>query len=190
MTRGNAACLWAAWWLIVGCGGSCPQANDAASTKTDDSSAQASNKESEPAAESSSTDSSGPSGASAEPGDSSASAPPKDESASAEKPAAAEPAFPEDASVAQAIAAVPKGTQRANIEPDVLGEPLQNVSLYAPCNVGSQHFKVKVAVWGGHAVGVDVSTPNTKLAACVKKQVRTVEWHDKVQSLNTVEFSM
>jgi hypothetical protein len=92
--------------------------------------------------------------------------------------------------VSQAIAAVPRGGQRANIDPDVLGAPLQNLSLYEPCKTGSQHFKLKIAVWNGRAVGVDVSSSNKRLAECVKKQVRTVEWPDKVRSLNTVEFTL
>jgi len=103
---------------------------------------------------------------------------------------APEPKFPENATVSEAIAAIHRGGQRANMEQEVLGEPLQNPALYEPCKVGSQHFKLKVAVWGGRAVGVDVDTPNKNLAACIAKQVRTVEWRDKVRSLNTVEFSM
>ena len=98
--------------------------------------------------------------------------------------------FPEGASVAEAVAAVPKGTQRANIDTETLAEPLQEQKLWAPCNVGAQHFKVKVAVWNGRAVGVDVTTSNKALASCVEKQVRSVEWRDKVRSLNSVEYSM
>ena len=86
------------------------------------------------------------------------------------------------------MAAVPKGTPRANIDPDRLAEPLQQTSVYEPCKVGSQHFSVRVAVWAGQAVGVDVTTPNKKLADCIDKQVRALKWPDKVRSLNTVEF--
>lgn len=88
------------------------------------------------------------------------------------------------------MAAIPRGTQRSNIDQDALGAPLQNVSLYDPCKPGGQHFKLRVAVWNGHAVGIDVTTSNKKLAECVKKQLRTVTWPDKVRSLNTVEFSL
>jgi hypothetical protein len=88
------------------------------------------------------------------------------------------------------MAAIPRGTQRSNIDQDALGAPLQNVSLYDPCKPGGQHFKVRVAVWNGHAVGIDIKTPNKKLGECVKKQLRTVTWPDKVRSLNTVEFSL
>jgi hypothetical protein len=98
--------------------------------------------------------------------------------------------FPEGASVAEAVAAVPKGTPRANLDTETLAEPLQNEKLWAPCKVGSQHFKLKVAVWNGRAVGVDVTTSNKALASCVEKQVRAVEWRDKVRSLNSVEYSM
>jgi len=84
---------------------------------------------------------------------------------------------------------VPKGTARANLDADRLAEPLQQESVYEPCKVGSQHFKVRVAVWAGKPVGVDVMTPNKALAQCVDKQVRALTWPDKVHSLNTVEFS-
>ncbi len=100
------------------------------------------------------------------------------------------PSFPDNASVAQAIAAVPKGTQRSNIDAETLGEPLNKPELYAPCKAGSQHFKLKVAVWNGKAVGIDVTTTNKALAECVKKQIQGIEWRDKVKSLNTVEYSM
>lgn len=101
----------------------------------------------------------------------------------------ADPTFPDGASVDQATAAVPKGAARSNLDADRLAEPLQSESVYAPCKVGSQHFKVRVAVWNGKAVGVDVTTPNKKLAECVDKQVRGLAWPDKLHSLNTVEFS-
>jgi hypothetical protein len=39
-------------------------------------------------------------------------------------------------------------------------------------------------------VGVDVTTSNKALASCVEKQVRAIEWRDKVRSLNSVEYSM
>ena len=147
----------------AGCGGSCPEAASAASAER------------------------------GEPHEDKASAkvaePPAPEGG-AEKASAAEPAFPPDASVAQAMKAVPQGTSRANIDPERLAEPLQKESLYEPCNAGGQHFKLNVAVWNGQAVGVDVTTPNRKLAACIDKQVRTIEWPDKVRSLNTVQYSM
>lgn len=98
--------------------------------------------------------------------------------------------FPENASVAEAVAAVPRGTPRANLDAETLAEPLQNEKLWEPCKVGAQHFKLKVAVWNGRAVGVDVSTANKALASCVEKQVRSIEWRDKVRSLNSVEYSM
>jgi hypothetical protein len=164
---------------VVACGGSCPPPVEAAAVTA---------AKSEPA--------SGPEEAAAEPSEHAAPAE-KSESAPAAtaadaKPSEAEadPAFPEDASVAQAMAKVPQGTSRANIDPERLGESLQNEAVYAPCNVGGQHFKVHVAVWNGRAVGVDVTTPNKKLAACIDKQIRAIEWKDKVRSLNTVEYSM
>jgi hypothetical protein len=100
-----------------------------------------------------------------------------------------DPTFPEGASVDQATAAVPKGTARSNLDAERLAEPLQAESVYEPCKVGTQHFKVRVAVWAGQAVGVDVTTPNKKLAECIDKQIRGLKWPDKLRSLNTVEFS-
>ncbi len=81
-------------------------------------------------------------------------------------------------------------TARANIDPERLAEPLQQASLYEPCKAGAQHFKVRIAVWNGRAVGVDVTTASKPLAACIDKQIRSVQWPDKVRSLNTVEYSM
>ena len=95
-------------------------------------------------------------------------------------------------SVEQAIAAVPQGMERSNLDPDALGEPLMDMKLYEPCKAKeSEHVKIRVAIWNGKAVGVDVDvTPkNDKLASCVKSQIRSVSWRDKVKSLNTVEFA-
>ncbi|HEX3597808.1 MAG TPA: hypothetical protein VHU80_22020, partial [Polyangiaceae bacterium] len=112
-----------------------------------------------------------------------------DAPAKAESGSAGDPTFPPGASVDQATAAVPKGAARSNLDADRLAEPLQQESVYEPCKVGTQHFKVRVAVWAGQAVGVDVTTPNKKLAECVDKQIRALSWPDKIRSLNTVEFS-
>jgi hypothetical protein len=156
---------------LVSCGGAAPEPKDA----TDEAAAKAEPKE-EPKVESESPSTE----------DS------KSSEASDEKKsdgASADPTFPEGASVDQAMAAVPKGTVRANIDEERLAEPLQQTSVYEPCKVGTQHFKVRVAVWAGQAVGVDVTTPNKKLADCIDKQVRAIKWPDKIRSLNTVEFS-
>jgi hypothetical protein len=104
--------------------------------------------------------------------------------------AGAEPEFPEDASVEQAINAIPPGVERVNVEQDVLAEPLQKPEVYEPCKVGGQHFKLKVAVWNGRAVGIDVDTKNAALASCIKEQVRALKWAKKVRSLNTIEFGL
>jgi hypothetical protein len=103
---------------------------------------------------------------------------------------ASEPAFTPDMSVDQAQAAVPVGTERQNIEQEALGRPLQEPGVFDACNVGSARFKVRVAVWNGKAVGVDLETTpkNAALADCLKARVRELTWPDKVRSLNTVEF--
>jgi hypothetical protein len=163
--------------VAAACGGSCPEPREpeAVTAVAPPPEPPASDESADGADESSSTDD----------------APPA-EGSGGQAPATvvAEPTFPEGATVAQAMAAVPQGSDRANIEPEVLGEPLQDGSLYEPCKVGTQHFKLRVAVWGGRAVGVDVVTSNKKLAECVATQVRKVEWRDKVRSLNTIDYSM
>jgi hypothetical protein len=178
MTHGPRAALGAALCslFLSGCGGAAPEPKDA----TDEAAAKSESTE-EPKTEKSSE------------GDAPAAAESKSEESDGEKKSDAtsggDPTFPEGATVDQAMAAVPKGTARANIDQDRLAEPLQQQSVYEPCKVGAQHFKVRVAVWAGQAVGVDVTTTNKKLADCIDKQVRAIKWPDKVRSLNTVEFS-
>jgi len=172
---------------MIGCGGgSCPRAADATTASTDgagsapapESSTEtattqpAEETKSETAAKTTTTTDEGTSEAKHEP-----------------TPVIA-PEFPDHASVSQAIAAIPRGAERANIDPGDLAEPLQSQSVYEPCKVGAQHFKLKVAVWNGRAVGVDVETANKKLAECIDTQVRSIEWRQKVRSLNTVEYAM
>jgi hypothetical protein len=111
-----------------------------------------------------------------------------------EKPAepAKEPEFKEGASVQDAMNSIPQGTARINLDQETLGQPLTNTSVYEPCKLAaSQHFKLKVAIWDGKAVGVDVETqpPNKKAAECIDKAVRGITWKDKVKSLNTVDYS-
>jgi hypothetical protein len=105
----------------------------------------------------------------------------------------AEPEFKEGMSVDEAIAAVPRDAQRMNLDSDALGKPLLDQKLYEPCKLGqNQKFKVRVAIWNGKAVGLDVTTQpnNPRATECIANQIRTVTWRDKVPSLNTVEYSM
>jgi hypothetical protein len=171
--------------FLVGCGGSTPEPADASNPPDDESKASASMESDKSESESKGDDEKSSASKDDDKKDDTAKKdddPTKDDSGG--------PNFPENASVAQAIAAIPKGTQRSNIDPETLGEPLNKPELYAPCKAGSQHFKLKVAVWNGKAVGVDVTTTNKALAECVRKQVQGIEWRDKVKSLNTVEYSM
>jgi hypothetical protein len=114
------------------------------------------------------------------------------QSESGESTSASEPEFTDGMSVNEAINAVPQGTERVNIEEEELSRPLLDGKLYEPCKPKpNQHFTVRVAIWDGRAVGIDV-TPQPKndaLAACVKEQVRTVTWRGAVKSLNTVEYN-
>ena len=109
-----------------------------------------------------------------------------------ESGAAPAPEFKPGMSVEQAISAVPPGTERANIEQEALSRPLMDPKVYEPCKLGTAHFKLKVAVWDGKAVGIDVTTTpkSDKLSECIKSQLSQLEWPDKVKSLNTVEYQM
>lgn len=102
-----------------------------------------------------------------------------------------EPEFKEGMSVDEAIDAVPQGTPRVNVDQEALGRPLMDSGLFKPCALSpAQHFRVKVAVWEGKAVGIDVvATPkNDKAVSCIKDRIKTITWKDKVKSLNTVEY--
>lgn len=109
----------------------------------------------------------------------------------AEKAPAPEPQFTDGMSVAEAIKAVPQGAERANIDNETLGKPLQDFAVYEPCKPGTAKVKMKIAVWDGKAVGIDVAaTPkNEKLEGCIKDRIKGLSWQAKVKSLNTVEYS-
>lgn len=119
-----------------------------------------------------------------------AAAPPKEEP-KATKPPVVEPQFTDDMSVADAIKAVPQGSERANIDQETLSIPIQDTTIYEPCKPGPAKVKLKIGVWDGKAVGIDVtSTPkNDKLNACVKDQIKKLTWKARVKSLNIVEYS-
>lgn len=105
-------------------------------------------------------------------------------------PEAPEPVFTENMSVAQAQAVIPQGTPRANLEQEALAKPLQEPNAFEACKIGDARFQVKVAIWNGKAVGVDLTTKpkNPKLAECLTARIRELSWPDRVRSLNTVEF--
>jgi hypothetical protein len=171
----------AAWAFALGCGGSCPEARSA----EDGTETEAPLAESEPATE--------PEPVPSEAGDDGSNEEAAAESTtpdSAEAAPTAEPAFPENASVAQAIAAVPQGSERLNVDHEALAAPLQDPEVYAPCNPGNQHFTMKIAVWNGRAVGVDVKAKDAKLASCLASRIRELEWKTKVRSLNTIEYGL
>jgi hypothetical protein len=120
------------------------------------------------------------------------SAPKPDAESTPKKEEVTEPTFTDDMTVEQAIKAIPQGTERVNVDQETLSKPLQEESLYAPCKAGSTHFTLKIAVWRGKAVAIDLTTTpkNPKLAECLKTQIRAITWPAKVPSLNTVEYSM
>jgi hypothetical protein len=157
--------------VFVACGGSQPPPADASS----DATVEETPAEAEPKADAEAAD--------AETADAPA--------AKAEKPEPKDPEFKENGSVDEAIAAVPVATERLNIDQETLGKPLQDMALYEPCKPPpSAHFKFRVAVWNGKAVGLDMSsTPkNPKLEECIKARIRELTWRDKVRALNTVEY--
>jgi hypothetical protein len=60
-----------------------------------------------------------------------------------------------------------------------LAGPMQNATFLGACGVpSSTHVTVKVAIRGGHAVGVSVYAipPSAPLAGCVERQVRGLRW--------------
>jgi hypothetical protein len=100
-----------------------------------------------------------------------------------------EPEFTEGMSVNEAMNAVPPGIERLNIDQEVLGRPLADPKTYEPCKLRAQdHFKLKVAIWDGRAVGIDIEAKNKKLAECIRQQISQLKWRDKAKSLNTVEY--
>lgn len=103
-----------------------------------------------------------------------------------------EPQFSDDMSVEDAIKAVPPGVERRNIDQETLGKPLQDLAVYEPCKPGGARVKLRVAVWNGKAVGLDVTTTpkNDKLAGCIKERIRGLTWDAKVRSLNTIEYQL
>lgn len=102
-----------------------------------------------------------------------------------------EPTFTPDMSVEDAIKAA-QSTERLNVDQETMSKPLEVQSLYEPCKPGAAHFNLRVAVWRGKAVAIDVSsTPkNPKLVECLKGRIRELTWPAKVPSLNTVEYAM
>lgn len=117
---------------------------------------------------------------------------PDAESAKPQNEEVVEPTFTPDMSVEDAIKAIPQSAERVNVDQETLSKPLQEESLYDPCKPGAAHFTLRVAVWRGKAVAIDLNTTpqNPKLTECLKGRIRDLTWPVKVPSLNTVEYSM
>ncbi len=169
MTRGQRHPYFAVVLLLAACGGSAPPAQTP----------------SEPVA----TSEAPPPPPPADTADASSKA---TESAPPKKEDVPEPSFTQDMTVDQAIKAVPIDAERVNIDQETLSKPLQDEAVYEPCKPGSTHFAMKIAVWRGKAVAIDLTTTpkNPKLAECLKGRIRDLTWQAKVPSLNTVEYSM
>jgi hypothetical protein len=99
--------------------------------------------------------------------------------------------FPPNASVDEAINAVPQGLPRVNINDNDLQKPLMEMPRYEPCKVPrSTRVSIRVAVYDGAAVGTDIASKpkSAKIEECVAGVVRTMSW-PKVPSLNTMTFN-
>jgi len=160
-------------WILSGCAGSAQPAESAADESTTSSVVS-------PGAEPAAGDQDGASEAN------------EDKPQPSSEAASAEPQFTDNMSVDEATKAVPKGIERANIDQETLGKPLSDVSVYEPCKPGSNKVKIRVAIWMGKAVGIDVSsTPkNETLNTCIRGRIQGLTWAKKVKSLNTIEFQL
>ncbi len=157
--------------LLIACGGTTPAAESPEAEPSPEATEAAPPPPPPPPAESTATDE-----------------PPSEPAPAASTP---EPTFPENASVDDAIKAVPQGVERRNIDPETLAKPLQDLSLYESCKPGAAKVKMRIAVWDGKAVGIDLTvTPkNDKLADCIRGKLREITWEKKVKSLNTIEYN-
>lgn len=100
------------------------------------------------------------------------------------------PEFTEGMTVDEAIAAVPEDYEYIGLDQDVLAKPLVDIETYKECKVKpSDKFKVRIAVWDGKVVGANVTSPNKALAKCIDEVVRKLEYKDRVEAINTVEYS-
>lgn len=100
------------------------------------------------------------------------------------------PEFTDGMTVDQAIAAVPEDYEYVGLDQDVLAKPLTQIDTYQECKVKqSDKFKVRIAVWDGKVVGANVTSNNKALAQCIDTVVRRLEYKDRVESINTVEYS-
>src|SRR3954470_8740580 len=103
--------------------------------------------------------------------------PPEAEPEQPKKEAVVEPTFTENMSVDEAIKAA-QSTERLNVDQETLSKPLQDEALYAPCKPGAAHFTLRIAVWRGKAVAMDITTTpkNPKLAECLKNRIHELTW--------------
>lgn len=173
----SRALAFLASWMLAGCGGGAVQSAESPASPPDTVAAAPEAAPAPPEEPSSGASEADDDAAEEEPGGSSAAPPP-------------EPEFTRGMSVEEAIRAVPRDAERLNLDDDRLAAPLQDPALYEPCNVGSSHFKLRIAVWNGRAVGIDIDTKNARLAQCLRERLEGLEWPDKVPSLNTIEYAM
>jgi hypothetical protein len=172
MTRGHRYHCFFLALCLAACGGSKPPAEDPSTAAPASDSAAAATATATPPSDDS--------------------APKPDAESTPPKEDVPEPTFTPDMSVEDAIKAIPQGTERVNVDQETLSKPLEDESLYDPCKPGSTHFKLRIAVWRGKAVAIDLTTTpkNPKLAECLKGRIHDLTWSAKVPSLNTVEYSM
>ena len=101
----------------------------------------------------------------------------------------AKPEFREGMSVDEAIKAVPSGYDYVGLDQEVLERPLRDPATYEPCkNFQNYRFKVRLAIWNGKVVGMDLTAPPA-IKDCVAEQIWKIEYPDKVESINTIDYA-
>ena len=104
---------------------------------------------------------------------------------------AAEPLFRDGMTIEEARAVVPPDTAFIRIEPEALTVPLQGEDIFAQCELkSSQKFTAHLGIWDGRAVAIELQgLPEGETRECVLRELRTLEWRDRVKSFNDIKYS-
>lgn len=107
-------------------------------------------------------------------------------------PPSQKPTFEPGMSVDEATNAAPFALNAAEVDVAELEKPLMSSGIGSACSIpSSQKYKMKVAVYEGRAVGIDVSTTPASDAkeACIREQIEAITWDVQEESINLVELS-
>lgn len=107
-------------------------------------------------------------------------------------PASAKPTFEAGMSVDEATNAAPFAVNAVEVDLAELEKPLMSSGIGSACSIpSSQKYKVKVAVYEGKAVGIDVTTMPASEAkeACIRQQIEGMSWGVQEESINLVELT-